>query len=215
MMQFTFKFLFVGLLSSYTLFGQEESILIPKGSFKAEVGLSNSVSNVAFRDLMQGISNLSVGYQYTLPNSLSMGIGLKHNYFRVNQYKSNLDLLGGSHFNSVFGKLAYEKYYGQFGLDIGLRAGYNAILSVTNKCQELGENYVLDNSFYLDPVVNLALMVDDKSSFYLNLTYSICNFQFSENLICQDLSVYSEEGLNHMTTYFVIGFGYSYFFLDK
>lgn len=185
----------------------------PAGSFKAEIGLANNASNEAFRDLMQGLFNITAGYQYTLPNSLSFGAGIRHNYFTVNQFKNNIDLRGGIHFSGVYGKIGIEKYYGQFGIDIGVRAGYNIMASVTNKCKELNGGPSLFDGAFIEPVINLGLLADERSSFYLNLTYALHTFKFQPYHVCEDdFSAYSEEGLDKITSYFVIGFGYSFYF---
>jgi hypothetical protein len=185
----------------------------PAGSFKAEIGLANNLSNVAFSDLMQGLFNITAGYQYTLPNSLSFGAGVRHNYFTVNQFKNNNDLRGGIHFGGVYGKIGIEKYYGQFGIDIGVRVGYNMIASATNKCKEANEGLTLFDGGFIEPVINLGLLADERSSFYLNLTYALHTIKFNPYHVCEDdFSAYSPEGLDKITTYFVIGFGYSFYF---
>jgi hypothetical protein len=185
----------------------------PAGSFKAEIGLANNTSNEAFRDLMQGLFNITAGYQYTLPSSLSLGVGVRHNYFTVNQFKNNIDLRGGIHFGGVYGKIGIEKYYGQFGIDIGIRAGYNMMVSVTNKCEEVNGGPSIFDGGFIEPVINLGLLADERSSFYLNLTYAFHTFKFQPYHVCEDdFSAYSAEGLDKITTYFVIGFGYSFYF---
>lgn len=185
----------------------------PAGSFKAEIGLANNASNEAFRDLMQGLFNITAGYQYTLPNSLSFGAGIRHNYFTVNQFKNKIDLRGGIHFGGMYGKIGIEKYYGQFGIDIGIRAGYNMMASVTNKCKEANEGLKIFDGGFIEPVINLGLLADEQSSFYLNLTYSFHTFKFQPYHVCEDdFSAYSPEGLDKITSYFVIGFGYSFYF---
>jgi len=185
----------------------------PAGSFKAEIGLANNISNEAFRDLMQGLFNITAGYQYTLPSSLSLGAGIRHNYFTVNQFKNNVDLRGGIHFGGIYGKIGIEKYYGQFGIDIGVRGGFNMMFSTTNKCDLTAGGPSLFNGAFIEPVINLGLLADERSSFYLNLTYAIHSFKFEPFHVCEDdFSSYSERGLDNLTSYFVIGFGYSFYF---
>jgi hypothetical protein len=201
-------FIFFGHLS----YAQTEEFQ-PAGSFKAEIGLANNMSNAAFRDLMQGLFNITAGYQYTLPSSLSLGVGVRHNYFAVNQFKNNIDLTGGIHFGGVYGKIGIERYYGQFGIDIGVRAGYNMMFSMTNRCKEQNEGPSIFDGGFIEPVINLGLLADERSSFYLNLTYAIHTFKFQPFHVCEEtFSAYSEKGLNSITTYFVIGFGYSFYF---
>lgn len=192
-------------------FAQQEEFQ-PRGSFKAEIALANNVSNVAFRDLMQGLANVTTGYQYTFPSSLSVGGGVRWNYFAVNQFKNNVDLSGGIHFGGVYGKVGIERYSGQIGIDAGIRGGYNMMFSTTNKCKESGGVGIYDGAF-IEPVFNVGLLAEENQSFYLTTSFAFHTFKFQPYHLCeQSFPAYEARKLDRITTYFTIGFGYSYYF---
>src|SRR5690554_2137996 len=114
------------ILISSVFTAQSQVDFIPNSSFKVEVGLPNNVSNYAFRDLMQGLVVVTPSFQYTFDNSFSLGIGLRYGFFNVNQFKNNIDMSGGLHLAGAFLKIGQEKYYGNFGVDYGVRLGYTA-----------------------------------------------------------------------------------------
>jgi hypothetical protein len=187
----------------------------PMGSFKAEIGLANNISNIAFRDLMQGLFNVTAGYQYTLPSSLSLGAGIRWNYFAVNEFKNNVDLAGGVHFGGAYGKIGIEKFYGQIGIDAGIRLGYNMLFSTTNKCSATG-GLVTDENFFFEPVFNIGLLATENTSFYLTTSLAFHNLKFEPRHVCEPaFTAYDIDRLDRITTYFVVGFGYSYYFGKK
>lgn len=185
----------------------------PKGSFKVEIGLPNNATNKAFRDLMQGLVCLTPSYQYTLDNTLSFGFGLRYNYFDVNEFKNTVDLAGGMHMAGVFGKIGQEKFYGNFGLDYGVRAGYSMNFMVTNKNDELLGRPYTNDAVFVEPHMGLALTANENTSFRLSLGYAFHGFQFRpEQVGLESFGGVSDDQLNTITTYFTIGFGYSYYF---
>jgi hypothetical protein len=203
--------LFISVIGCFSVFGQQEEFQ-PRGSFKAEIALANNVSNVAFRDLMQGLANVTSGYQYTFPSSLSLGAGVRWNYFAVNQFKNNVDLAGGIHFAGVYGKIGVERYYGQVGIDVGIRGGYNMMFATTNKCKESGGAGIYDGGF-IEPILNIGLLADENQSFYLTTSFAFQTFKFQPFHVCEPtFAAYPAEKLDRITTYFTIGFGYSFYF---
>lgn len=199
------------IISSFTLVAQAE--FEPKGSFNIELGLPNNVSNKAYRELMQGLAIVTPSYQYTFDNSLSLGVGLRYGYFNVNEFKNNIGLTGAAHLTGVFGKIGQEKYYGKFGLDYGVRVGYSMNFFTTNKNKELhGKPYTNDGAF-VEPVLGLALTSGERSSFRLSLGYAFHNFRFNPTQVGLDeIAGFKADDYKNITTYFTIGFGYSYYF---
>ena len=185
----------------------------PRGSFKVELGLPNNATNNAFRELMQGLVVVTPSYQHTFDNSFSMGAGLRYSYFNVNQFKNNAGISGGMHTTGAFGKIGREKFYGNFGVDYGVRIGYTMNISTTNAIQDsLGGPYISDGGF-VEPTLGLSLMSSEKSSFRLALSYAFHAFVFKpEHLGLDEFSGLNPDNLDALTTYFTIGFGYSYYF---
>lgn len=208
--------LFSLLIITSITFSHAQSDFEPNGSFNVEVGLPNNVSNVAFRELLQGLVTITPSYQYTFNNSLSIGAGLRYNYFNINEFKNNIGLKGGLHILGAFAKIGQEKYYGNFGLDYGIRAGYafNVFSTSSNKENHGGPH--IDNSAFIEPVIGLALKSGDQSSFRLTIGYAFHTFDLRpEHLGTEYFSGIDPDKLGKITTYFSIGFGYSYYFGKK
>jgi hypothetical protein len=206
-------FLTIALLTLLNLQTLAQLDFQPRSSFKIEVGLPNNVTNSAFRDLMQGLAVLTTSYQFTFDNTLSLGAGLKYNFFNVNEFKNTVDLTGGIHSTGVFGKIGQEKFYGNLGVDYGIRAGYLFNFFDTNKNEELNGGPYQEGSIFFEPHLGLALMASEQSSFRLALGYTFNSFQFRPNQVGLDnFSGFADEDLTPITTFFTIGFGYSRYF---
>ncbi|MDX1651850.1 MAG: hypothetical protein R3277_05125 [Brumimicrobium sp.] len=185
----------------------------PTGSFKVEIALPNNATNIAFRDQLQGLVALTPSYQHTFGSTFSVGAGLRYSYFNVNQFKNNVGLSGGMHIAGVFGKIGQEKFYGNFGLDYGVRAGYALNISTTNKLREAGRSPHIFDGGFVEPTIGLALMADERSSFRLALSYAFHGFTLKPgHLGLDDFSGYPDDKLDRFTSFFCIGFGYSYYF---
>lgn len=209
MKQFIITFIFIG-----TLFNAQAQIdFSPRSSFKVEIGLPNNVSNNAFKELMQGLLIVSPSYQYTFENSLSIGAGLRYGFFNVNEFKNNIDMSGGMHTAGAFAKIGSEKYYGNFGLDYGVRVGYTTHFFATNKNEDvIGKPYMNDGGF-VEPTIGLSLMATERTSFRLALGYAFHAFKFRPHQVgIENFSGIDPDNLDNITTYFTIGFGYSYYF---
>ena len=192
---------------------QAQVDFMPKSSFKVEVGLPNNTSNYAFRDLMQGLVVVTPSFQYTFDNTITVAAGLRYGFFNVNEFKNNIDMTGGVHLAGVFAKIGQEKFYGNFGIDYGLRFGYSANIFATNTNEvAIGKPYV-DEAVFIEPTLGLILMATERTSFRLALGYAIHDFEFSPNQMgLEEFSGIKDSKLNSRTSFFTVGFGYSYYF---
>ncbi|MEX2485153.1 MAG: hypothetical protein WED10_11355 [Brumimicrobium sp.] len=202
---------FLFFLATFHSIGQTE--FQPNGSFKVEIGLPNIATNAAYKDLMQGLVVVTPSYQHTFDNTFSIGAGLRYSYFNVNEFKNNANISGGMHMAGAFGKIGIEKFYGNFGVDYGVRIGYTMNVSSTNAIiEENGDPYVFDGGF-VEPTLGLALMADEKSSFRFAVGYAFHGFVYQPHHIGLDeFSGMNDDNLDVISTYFTVGFGYSYYF---
>lgn len=193
-----------------------QSDFTPNSSFKVEIGLPNNISNKGFREIMQGLAVVTPSYQHTFNSSFALGAGLRYGYFNVNEFKNNANLKGGLHMIGAFIKVGQEKYYGKFGLDYGVRMGYTLNYFVTNLNDNKNGGPFSNGSLLIEPTINFSLMATENSSFNLFLSYSIHSFRFRPNQVGLDyFSGINKEDNNAYTSFFTIGFGYSYFFTRK
>lgn len=207
------KSLLVVSIVFISLFSFSQTEFEPSGSFKVEIGLPNNATNNAFRELMQGLVVVTPSYQHTFDNTFSIGAGLRYSYFNVNQFKNNAGISGGLHMGGAFGKLGIEKFYGNFGVDYGVRIGYAMNFAMTNAIEEeLGSPHISDGGF-IEPTLGLSLMSTENTSFRLSLAYAFHGFVYGpEHIGLDEFSGLNPDNLDVLTTYFTIGFGYSYYF---
>ena len=189
----------------------------PSGSFRVDIGLPatlEAATNGAFRDLMQGLLNVSPSYQYTFPMSLSVALGGRYTLFNVNEFKNNFNLSGNLHIIGGFAKVGREKFYGKLGVDYGLKVGYTRNYSATSICMEETGKASYDEAIFVEPIFSLSYMVDEKNAFTLfNLAYTFHGFRFTPETVCVDVFPgISEDRQRLRTSYLTFGFGYAHYF---
>lgn len=185
----------------------------PNGSFKVEIGLPNNISNKGFKELMQGLALINSSYQYTFFNTFSVGAGIRYGFFNVKEFKNNIDLKGALHTAGAFLKVGQEKYYGDFGIDYGIRIGYMMNFFSTNKNKELLGGPFIDHGAYVEPNIALSLRGSERTAYSLALGYAIHAFKFTPDKVGIDkFTGIKPSKLNSLTSYITIGIGYSYFF---
>lgn len=189
----------------------------PEYSLRVELGLPailEIASNKAFRDLMQGLVNLSVGYQRTLDNKLAFAVGARYVLFNVNEFRNNFDLAGQLHFVGAYGRVGYEKFYGNLGVDFGLKWGYGFNISDMNICQELNGRPSITEGGFVEPNFSMQYLVNDRNAFTLfNIAFAFHSMRFQPQTVCVDnFPGLGESDLSGRTSYLTLGFGYTHFF---
>jgi len=207
------KFILSIVLFGAALTSYAQVDFMPNSSFKVEIGLPNNSSNKAFRDMMQGLVVITPSYQHTFDNSLSLGAGIRYGFFNVNEFKNNVDLTGALHIAGAFVKVGREKFYGDIGVDYGVRIGYSVNFFDTNYNDTLNGKPFSNESIFIEPTLGLSLMATEKTSFRLALGFTVHDFIFSADQVgIEQFSAYNIDDLGKATSYFTIGFGYSYYF---
>lgn len=189
----------------------------PETSIRVELGLPAALevaSNRAFKDLLQGLMNLSVGYQRTFENSFSIGFGARYVLFNVNEFRNNFNLSGQLHFVGGFGRVGFEKYFGNLGIDYGLKWGYAYNISNMNTCVELNGKASISEGGFVEPNFSMQYLVNDSNAFTLvNLAYAFHSMRFQPGTVCvDDFPGLSESDVRNRTSYLTLGFGYTHFF---
>jgi hypothetical protein len=76
----------------------------------------------------------------------------------------------------------------------------------------MGKPYINDGGF-IEPTLGLSLKANEKSSFRLALGYAFHAFDFRPHQMeVEKFGDIKDSELNELTTYFTIGFGYSFYF---
>jgi len=197
--------------------GNAQAIIL-KHSFNVDLGLPNAVGNRPFRRIMQGLLNAGLAYQYTLPNSLAFGAGARYSYFNVNEFKVKDSISGGLHSVGAYIKVGHEKFHTErFGTDMGVKFGYTYNMFPTNVNRKNGINPQVTTGVYLEPNIGLVLTADEQTSYRLNIGYAFHGFGFNpkSTLGSTQNEGYDPAEFNKITHYFIIGFGFTYYFKPK
>ena len=203
---------FAWLQGSYT--AQDMEI---DDSFVLELGLPNGFVNAPFKNIMQGVVYVSPMYQYTLRSGLMFGAGMHYSYFNINQFRINQKISGGMHNGAAFIKLGHEKFWTpSLATDIGVKAGFAQSAFVTDTLKSIGITYNSKQSAYIEPNIGICLAADVNASFRLTIGYAFYGFGFKpwDIGINSDLG-YSAIELNKLSSYLIVGFGYSRYFNGK
>jgi hypothetical protein len=203
---------FAWLQGSYT--AQDMEI---DDSFVLELGLPNGFVNAPFKNIMQGVVYVSPMYQYTLRSGLMFGAGMHYSYFNINQFRINQKISGGMHNGAAFIKLGHEKFWTpSLATDIGVKAGFAQSAFVTDTLKSMGITYNSKQSVYIEPNIGICLAADVNASFRLTIGYAFYGFGFKpwDIGINSDLG-YSASELNKVSSYLIVGFGYSRYFNGK
>lgn len=196
---------------------QEVDGVASNNALRLEFGLPGALdmsTNQGFRDLMTGIANTSIGYQYALDNSLSFEFGVKYVLFRVNEFRNNFDLTGSLHIAGGYLKLGSDRYYNNWGVNYGVKLGYAYTFSDVNHCHDKKGRAGEREGWMIEPNFTLSYLVDERNSFtIINLTHMFNAFRFDPSLVCvDDFPGISPDTFRVRTSFFSFGFGYTYYF---
>ena len=205
------------LFFSLAPFMSEAQVINPKHTFNVELGLPNGFVNKPFKNIMQGLVNVAPYYQYKFKNEIVVGIGIRYSYFAINEFKVSEPTYGGMHSGGVFLKVGWEKFHtDHFATEIGLKFGYTQNYFVSDRNDSLGLNPRIVNSTYLEPSLGLILTADEQSSYRFMVSYAFQGFGFRPDLIgLQTLGGYDPKDFNKVTSFLIVGFGYTYYFKAK
>jgi hypothetical protein len=210
------KYLLI-LFVSISAFVSDAQVIDPKHTFNIELGLPNGMTNKSFKSIMQGLVNVAPYYQYKINKQIVVGIGVRYSYFAINEFKVSDPTYGGMHSGGIFFKTGWEKFHtDHFATEIGLKFGYTQNYFVSDRNDSLGVNPRIVNSTYLEPSIGLILTADEQSSYRLVVSYAFQGFGFRPDLIgLQSLGGYDPSEFNKVTSFLIVGFGYTYYFKSK
>ncbi len=205
------------LVILFSIFSSKAQVIDPKHTFNIELGLPNSLVNEPFKDIMQGLVNVAPYYQYKINSQFVVGLGIKYSYFAINEFKVSDPTYGGMHTGGIFLKAGWEKFHtDHFATEIGLKFGYTQNYFVSDRNDSIGVNPRIVNSTYLEPSVSLILTADEQSSYRLIVSYAFQGFGFRPDLIgLQSLGGYDPSDFNKISSFLIVGFGYTHYFKSK
>lgn len=202
--------LFILIASNYS----SAQSVTPKYTYNVELCLPVAMSNETFNDFMQGLVGVSTYGQYSFPFHLNVGAGLRYSYFTINEFSVPSPVFGGVHSGSAFLKVGYDKFHNdRFATDFGLKMGYSHTFFDTDLNKQAGVNPVDVGSTFAEFTTAFILTATEKSSYRWIIGYGMQGFGFSPDRIgLQTNGGYDPANFNTITTYLVVGFGYTYYF---
>ena len=194
----------------------QEKIFQPTGSFSVDMGIPAKGKNVSFGNVMNGLFNGGLTYQYNVFGGLTLGVGAKYSFFVINPFAlNNANWGGGLHAPSVFGKLGYERFITErFSLNIGARAGYTMMISTNDSCKAQKNGAYTESTFFVEPQIELLLLTGKNASggFSFVLGYDFLFTEFGPNYLCiENIPNSLEEHSDGITRFLSVGFGYRYY----
>ena len=206
-------YLIVLLVLSGSIHANAQTVT-PKTTFNVELCLPVAMTNKPFNDFMQGLVGVSTYGQYSFPFHLNVGGGIRYSYFTINEFSVPSPVFGGVHSGSAFMKVGYDKFHNErFATDFGLKAGYSHTFFDTDLNKADGTNPVQVGSSFAEFTTAFILTATENSSYRWVIGYGMQGFGFSPQLIgLQTNGGYDPANFKNITTYLVIGFGYTYYF---
>jgi hypothetical protein len=97
-----------------------------------------------------------------------------------------------------------------------VKAGFAQSAFVTDTLKSMGITYNSKQSAYIEPNIGICLAADVNASFRLTLGYAFYGFGYKPWDIGINSNLgYSASELNKVTSYLIVGFGYSRYFNGK
>jgi hypothetical protein len=189
----------------------------PKYTFNVEIGLPVSVTNPLFGDVMQGLVNVSPYAQYSFPFHFHIGAGIKYSYFTINEFSVPEPRFGGVHSTGGFLKLGWDKFHSdRFATDLGVKVGYNQAFFTSYQSKGINVKNVQVGSSLLEATIGFILSADERNSYRWIIGYGIHGAGFRPDHIgLSSNGGYDPAKFNNVTSYLLVGFGYTYYFKGK
>lgn len=204
------------LYSSNSSFAQSANIP-QEGSLTVDIGIPTNEQNRAFDNVLEGLFNGGIGYQYNIHKGLTIGAGVKYSFFINDRFALNQTAgPGAMHIPAVYAKVGYERFTtDRFSFNFGLRGGYSSMIMVNDSnTVNLGGPYI-HQSFFVEPQLELLITSDkgEPNGFSLVLGYAIYFSEFNPDFISRDkfLGLLPEDNIG-FTRFFSLGFGFRHYF---
>ena len=166
---------------------------------------------------MQGLASGAMYGQYSFPFHLNVGAGVKYSLFTINEFAVPSPVYGSMQSGTAFVKVGWDKFHNdRFGTDLGVKVGYSENFMATDKNKENGINPFRISSTNVETTLGLILTANERNSYRLVIGYGVSGFGFKPEMIgLESNEGYEPESFNKLTQYFIIGFGYSFYFGQK
>jgi Ca2+/Na+ antiporter len=181
------------VLMTFCSFSQEEEyeepdeyrFIQPKHSYSIDFSLPVSVTNKAFKGMMQGLVRAGADYQFNLKNGLALGLGYKYTFFQINKFKTPQQVNGGLHIHSPHINLGWDKFFNErAGIELHTKIGYSNFTFYSDSLERLNGNKNLSIACtYIEPSFAFVLTASKYTAYKWTIAYSFQNMGFSPTQI--------------------------------
>jgi hypothetical protein len=184
----------------------ESSKLFVKSYFR----LPNVTSNKFYKGVSRGISDAGVSLNYNVFKGIHLGLGFKHTFFEISQFKIVEDLDAQTHFYGTFLELSYiHNLTSNVFVEPSIQVGNNTMQTTSNPCRNAGIDKHVSNTTYYTPSLNFYIRGFDRIAYSFSVGYTITQSKFSPSTVCLDsFSGYSDQDFKNNIHHLNIGFGF-------
>ncbi len=231
---FIYCFLFLSVIYSSALLGQEEPIVsvpsqtseipsLPKQYYflspRVSVTVPHPMSNKAFKKCFVGIYEVSGGLNFMYYKGLFIGASYKNGLLKITENKIT-DFNASMKINNVALKLGVDSYLGEnnrvvFSSAISVGQNWTKYLGLHTKDQTKHPALTEYQSIFVEPEINLFFLVESNFGIGATLAYSI----FDKNFDPYELALNDWTSFQNIkpgsTTYLSFGFGFYYSLIAK
>ena len=186
-------------------------------SFTFEIGLPNSFTNKANKDIMQGLVCVAPQYQFATKFGLAFGVGLHYTYFNINEFRVSQKVFGGIHSGAGYLKISHEKFWTDLiGTDLGIKVGYLESYANTDLLRAKGIRFERKQALVIEPTIAFVLASDVNASYRFIISYPFYGYSFTPEMIGIDSNTgYTQAELAKSNSFLTVGFGYTFYFNGK
>lgn len=166
--------IFLFFLLGLTSFSQEsERVEASKFFAKSYFRLPIVTSNNFFTRSSRGISDIALSLNYDLYKGLNLGLGFKHSFFEISQFKITENLDAKTHLYGPYAEFSYIKYLSdKFFVDLSFQAGAYVISTSSNPTRSLGMDYKRSRGNYISPNLGIYLIGPDRICYSFTVGYA-------------------------------------------
>lgn len=188
-------------------------------SIKGDFRLPSPTHNQAFRSTMDGIADLSIGYQYPIFKGIGLGLGYQFLHTVINELaiNTNQNIIAGKFYrHSPNLKLFYETALSdKIVFELATKGGYSIHSFSSNYLKNSGADPFTSNGWFLQPEMGFYMLAQDNFSVGLVFSYGISDYEFNPASIgMEEFPGYGVADYSGRIQNFSVGFSFCAYLRD-
>lgn len=197
------------IFSSHLAQENSERIEASKLTVKTYFRLPTVTSNNFFSKTSRGISDIGLSVNYELLKGLNLGLGFKHSFFEISQFKITENLDAKTHIMGPYAELSYIKYVGgRLFVDIAIQGGSYSMSTSSNPCRSEGMESKKTRGNFISPNLSIYLVGPDRISYSFSVGYTITQSSITPETFClENFSDFKQQDYIGNLQHINFGFG--------